>query len=1064
MCPRGPDGSDMSDSLPLSQDGSRKRLVFVGRDPDNDLPLRHPSISARHARIIIDADGMWLEDLGSRNGTFVGTQKRRVEREKITLDEQITFGEYILPRNALRDFLERTQPVAQDAGIVYLNESALVTFGRRKNADVYIDHPVASYLHASVSIEHGRVIINDLGSMTGTFVDGNRIEYPAEIKPGSLVQIANRRYRLSGDARSLEPVTTGADTIEAANVAVMAGGKRLLEGLSLVVNPGELVAIMGPSGSGKSTLLSVLNGTVVPTVGQIFIGGLDLHDHLDLFRGRIGYVPQDDILHPDLTVWQALWYAARLRLPTDTTRAEIVSRIQKVLAQLGLEGTEHTRVGDQRKRGVSGGQRKRVNLAMELLTDPPILILDEPTSGLSSTDALSVIGILRQLAGNGKTILVTIHQPGLDAFMKFDAVAVIARDSSTSQLGRLAYYGRAWPDAVQFFEPETSEGEMPVNAEGLLRGLARRPVLDWVRDWEKSVTKSIWVDRRSREHNQRTSRGVPPSPMPIARFRQWWTLIQRTVAVRLADRWGTAVLFLQAPIIGILVAAVFSMKLLSEPVSREEWGEVGIYMGVTMFVMALAAIWFGCSSTVREIVTEWPIYQRERMVGLSKFSYLASKTTVLLGVAGLQCALLLGIIAWSCGLQSSWSHLYVVLYAAALTGGGIGLFISASFRTPEAAAGVLPVLLLPMIMLGGILVPLGDQPRAIRILAGVMPSRWAFESLAVAEAQSRVILTVKEREPERPVLKPGKPEAGAWQAVPALMGRNTLQASNRGAQIHRVSYRGSDSPEECDPLGPFKGEAGKRFLLPGRQRIAEKLEEAVEKAGQEIKKAKESAESQSADIQKKMKAEFEKRSADVQELTREQIEKRLRDAQKEFELKLAEAQKNTRNGMEDKLREAEDNFKKQSNEAKKTTKEQLEKTLQETQAKFEKKSLDAELDIKNQMEKKLQETQAKFEKKSLDAELGTKKLIEAKLGDIKKDLETEQSRMKQLLEEKLGGTIVAPGEAVPKGEVRQDMANHFFDPDKCRSPDSLPLAMLAGMFVACLAGTGAMLHWRDKSI
>lgn len=149
-----------------------------------------------------------------------------------------------------------------------------------------------------------------------------------------------------------------------------------------MIQPGEMVAVMGPSGSGKSTLLAVLNGQLAPAAGRIMIGGLDLHDHFELFRGRIGYVPQDDILHADLTVWQALWYAARLRLPRDMADAEIARRIRQVLEQLGLEGTEDTRVGDQRKRGISGGQRKRVNLAMELLTDPPILVLDEPTSGL----------------------------------------------------------------------------------------------------------------------------------------------------------------------------------------------------------------------------------------------------------------------------------------------------------------------------------------------------------------------------------------------------------------------------------------------------------------------------------------------------------------------------------------------------------------------------------------------------------------------------------------------------------------------------------------------------------
>ncbi|MCK4684166.1 MAG: ATP-binding cassette domain-containing protein, partial [Pirellulales bacterium] len=247
--------------------------------------------------------------------------------------------------------------------------------------------------------------------MTGTFVNGRRIEGSVEIDSGALVQIADRRYRLSQDKQALVPIETKDDSIEAVNVEVSTGnGKRqktLIHDVSFVIQPGELVAVMGPSGAGKSTLLSIVNGQAVPSRGQVIIGGLDLHDHFELFRGRIGFVPQDDILHADLTVWQALWYAARLRLPADTTDAEIEARIKDVIHCLGLEGTEHTRVGDQRKRGISGGQRKRVNLAMELLTDPPILILDEPTSGLSSTDALAVIQLLRNLSNDGKTIIVT---------------------------------------------------------------------------------------------------------------------------------------------------------------------------------------------------------------------------------------------------------------------------------------------------------------------------------------------------------------------------------------------------------------------------------------------------------------------------------------------------------------------------------------------------------------------------------------------------------------------------------------------------------------------------------
>lgn len=832
------------------------RIVLIGRGAGNDLVLRQPSVSARHARVLVGPDGIWLEDLGSRNGTFVGTPPRRIDRERIAIDDPLVFGDAALPATALRDFLERTKPRPAADGVIQLDEAALVTFGRRAEASVAIDRPLVSALHASVSVDRGRVIVRDLGSTAGTFVDGRRIERPVEIGPGTLVQVGDQRYRLADDARALEPVDATADAVEAVDVAVAAAGRRLLEGVSLVIQPGEMVAIMGPSGAGKSTLLSVLNGQVAPAAGRIVIGGLDLHDHFELFRGRIGYVPQDDILHADLTVWQALWYAARLRLPRDMADEEIARRIRQVLAELGLEGTEQTRVGDQRKRGISGGQRKRVNLAMELLTDPPILVLDEPTSGLSSTDTISVLELLRSLADAGKTILVTIHQPSLEAYRKFDAVAVIARDASTGQVGRLAWFGRAWPDAVNFFEPPASGSPPPSTADGLLRGLATRPVSDWVRQWERSLAKSIWVDGRTGGHAARAGSRPRPKPRPTERFAQWLTLVKRGLAVKASDRWNTAVLFLQAPLVGLLIAAVFSKVLRMQP-TPETWPKAGVNMATMMFVTALAAIWFGCSATAREIVAEWPIYRRERMVGLSILSYLGSKVALLLLVAAVQTAALLGIVAWSCGVESSWWHLAIVLYAAGLAGGAIGLVVSATLRTAEAATAILPVLLMPMIVLGGVLVPLADLPKVTQPLAAAMPSRWAFEGMVVPEAVVR----------------------------PRLRVPHLADVPTQRARVPIVLTAGGR----------------RRFILPGRQRIAEALEEAAAKAEREMQAAKADAERQAAEMQRQMQAEAERQAAAMRgEMERQAaaanaaVEARLKEANASVEAKLGEIQR----GME----------------------------------------------------------------------------------------------------------------------------------------------------------------------
>jgi ABC-type multidrug transport system ATPase subunit/pSer/pThr/pTyr-binding forkhead associated (FHA) protein len=965
------------------RDPGATRIVLIGRAAENDLVIRQPSVSARHARIVVGPDGMWIEDLGSRNGTFVGTPPRKIQREKIELDDPLVFGDAALPEHALRDLLERTKPRPPDDGVIHLDDAALVTFGRHASASVPLDRPLVSGLHASVAVDRGRVIIRDLGSMTGTFVDGRRIERPVEIGPGTLVQVGDQRYRLAADARALEPVDTSADCIEAVNVAVeVAGGRRLLEGVSLVVQPGEMVAIMGPSGSGKSTLLSVLNGQVAPAAGRIVIGGLDLHDHFELFRGRIGYVPQDDILHADLTVWQALWYAARLRLPQDMADAEIARRIRQVLVQLGLEGTEHTRVGDQRKRGISGGQRKRVNLAMELLTDPPILVLDEPTSGLSSTDTISVIDLLRSLADAGKTILVTIHQPSLEAYRKFDAVVVIARDTSTREIGRLAWFGRAWPDALHFFEPPAPGAPPPTTADGLLRGLATRPVADWARQWERSVAKSIWVDGRAGTHADRAGARPRPKPRPVERLAQWTTLVKRGLAVKAADRWNTAVLLLQAPLVGLLIAAVFSKVLRMQP-TPDTWPKTGVDMATMLFVTALGAIWFGCSATAREIVAEWPIYRRERMVGLSIVSYLGAKVALLLVVAAVQAALLVAIVAWSCAVQAPWWHLFLVLYAAGLAGGAIGLVVSATLRTTEAATAILPVLLMPMIVLGGVLVPLADLPRFTQPLAAAMPSRWAFEGLVVPEALARPRLRIPHPIGAVP------PNAPAAVAPPHAAVVPPDLDVDEGAARPRV------------PIVLTAG-GGRRFILPGRQRIAEALEDAAAKAEREMRQAKADAERKAADMQRQMQSEAERKATEMQ---------------KRMQAEAARQAAEMRTQMEAKLRES--------------------------QAEFEKKSAEMNAAIEGRIKEANQR-------------------VEDKLQEIQKGMEAERARMNDTLE-KLGGlgqrAVVPAAAPVADGEV--DMAERFFARQGWRAPAGLPLQMLVGMFAAGVLATGLVLRRRD---
>ncbi|MBM4022746.1 MAG: FHA domain-containing protein [Planctomycetes bacterium] len=721
----------------------RNTIWIIGSAAGCDLRVTSPYVSSRHCRLVHEQGRWTLEDLGSTNGTFVNGI-RLMGTLVVSPTDRITLGS--------SEPLPWPAPPAAPIGTTTTATTLPLPAGRRPlvigrsaGCDVVLDQPMVSGRHAILETDGEGWRIRDLGSTNGTFVDGRRIDGPQRVAAGAVIGLGSHRLLLTTEGPRLEGRSSAVRSVlEARDIAVDAGGRRLIEHVSLAVSAGELVAIMGPSGAGKSTLLATLVGGLEPDAGTVLVSGADLSARYDEFRGQIGYVPQDDIMHAELTVSQALWFAARLRLPRDYADDEIRRRTDAVMGDLGLTGAEHVRIGSADRRGISGGQRKRVNVAMELITDPPILVLDEPTSGLSSTDALVLITLLRGLADAGKTVVLTIHQPGPDVLRQMDGLVVIARDASSRDVGQLVWFGPPLPDAASFFEPH-GQGADP---EAILRGLASRPVADWRAAFHRSETYRTWVDGRRSVPVAVTSPRPRRGASPLDALSQWWTLVRRSVTIKVADRWTTAILLAQAPIIGLLVAGVFGGRA-SGPLDHESWAELARAVATTTFLMALAAIWFGCSNAAREIVVERAILRRERMVGLSLTAYLASKLLVLAVLCGLQCWLLLSIVGRGCGLQASFGGTWLTLFLAANVAAVIGLCLSAVARSAEAAASLLPLVILPMVILGGILLPLPELPRVTTYLADAIPSRWAFEGLFVPEADARATLEFPPGDPTR---------------------------------------------------------------------------------------------------------------------------------------------------------------------------------------------------------------------------------------------------------------------------------------------------------------------------
>ena len=628
---------------------------------------------------------------------------------------------------------------AMDAQLsaIRIDPAGSLIVGRTPDNDLSIDHPLISRHHARFERSGPRWTVTDLGSTNGTYINGRRVTTTAPLTIGDVVDLGGSRLVLL-DENCLERRDYRGNTrIEAQDVAISAGGRCLIEGVSLTLVPSELVGLMGPSGAGKTTLMTALNGYLPPSAGRILFNGQDLYASFEHFRLGIGYVPQDDILHGELTVAEALYFTARLRLPADTSDLEIRQRIDRVLDQLRIAHIRDSVIGTPTRKVVSGGERKRVNVAMELLHDPPVLFLDEPTSGLSSEDALVVMQGLRELAREGRTILLTIHQPSREVFRLMDNLAVVSRDVAGRAPARLVYYGPAYPEAIRFFNPEKELPAEP-SPEGVLRGLAERPTAEWLERYRHSDLKQRFVDQRAGKGLIR-GEAAPQARRPPATWRQSLVLMHRGLMLKIRDIWNSSILLAQAPIIAVLLVLIFSGASRADG-NAVELQRSGSAASTVLFLMNIAAIWFGCSNAAREIVSEWAVFSRERMVGLRLGAYLASKLGLLSLIGIAQCVLLLAIVRFGCRIDAAWPVLLICLFCSTLVGTSLGLLISALARSSEVAISLVPLAILPMVVLGGMMQPVHVMDQPARTLAHLVPSRWSFELAISAEAEKRPLV------------------------------------------------------------------------------------------------------------------------------------------------------------------------------------------------------------------------------------------------------------------------------------------------------------------------------------
>ncbi len=706
--------------------------VIIGREPDCDIILDAPQISRHHARLVYTGAGWQVEDLDSANGLAVNDRANQVSNAIVTEDDVLFFGSYRFPVSRLRDFLETSDSSTVGGQIPLPKNKSVITIGRGPNNDVVIEAPQISRHHARLIQSQGEVHLEDLGSANGTFIDGKRIKR-AKLEPDQTISFGSYAVRLDLARGAIQRSYKGDILLQAENLRYdVKDGKqtrRILDGISFTVYPTEFMGLMGPSGSGKTTLLMSLIGYLRPSYGRTLVNGDDLTLNYNRYRGAIGYVPQDDIIHNQLTVYEALYYTAKLRLPPDTTDEEIERRINKVLGDLEIAETRFVRIGSPERKGISGGQRKRVNLALELLTEPALLCLDEPTSGLASEDAQNVMRLLRRLADEGRTILLTVHQPSIQMYRLLDNVLYIAD-------GEEVYYGPAYPDSMLYFHPEVRLNSP--EAERVLAdpGTCMLPLMEAKRAGEPMETFAARY-RQSRYHEEyvedrrKNRAGVSVTTSgergrPRFTLRQLFTLSRRFLSIKIKDRLSTFILLIQAPIIAVLLDMVFVAET-GGVMSRLQFAPYAL------FLMVISSIWFGCSNAAREIVSEQAIYKRERMVNLSIPAYVLSKFFILGAVCLVQNVILLSMTYFVLDFWGNPIYHLAILWLASMAGVGMGLALSAVVRTEQAAMAMVPLLLIPQVILGGAIMPIDEMNEPTWGLSQVTVARWAFEGVLQTE-------------------------------------------------------------------------------------------------------------------------------------------------------------------------------------------------------------------------------------------------------------------------------------------------------------------------------------------
>ena len=702
--------------------------LTIGRVESNDIIVPSPIVSRQHAQLErVDGSYRLVVSPGATNPVYF--EGRELEGPRVlkhgdilrigSLDPGVMVTlTYNVPGAA-------TQGVEQD---IVFGEKTLIQIGRDPGNDVVLPSPSVSRFHAQVERVGQRYRVEDLRSSNGTFVNDDRIDGAVWLKPEDTIRIGQFRFVMGKDQLAKYDDSNGLRVDAIGLNKWVRKDLNILQNISVSFQPREFIVVVGQSGGGKSTFVDAVAGYRPATPpSRVLVNDIDIYTHFDSIRNDIGFVPQKDIIHMELTVYQALDYAAQLRMPADTTAEERRQRVIEVLEDLDLKHRQDVQIS-----GLSGGQQKRVSIGVELLTKPGLFFLDEPTSGLDPGTETALMQLMRRLADQGRTIILITH--ATKNVMLADKVIFLARG------GYLAWFGPP-EEALEYFDQYRSERERRAGKIEFdeIYAILDNPSHGKAEEWAKRYRESRAYQKYVAEPlaGKLTPERAVTVPQPdstvqktkgavsrqVSALRQFFILSARNLKILTRDRFGLILMLATAPLVSLL-DVVLSIVMGRNPFDFNDGDAARVI--ITLFLLTIYGVLVGGISQMREIVKEQEVYKRERLVNLKILPYVLSKVWVA-AILALYQALAYTVVHYLAfnmpGGGLEFFQIYITLTLATLAGMMLGLFASALAPNASSAPLLVIILMLPQIVLGGALIPLPT------FVSAPTSTRWAFEAL-----------------------------------------------------------------------------------------------------------------------------------------------------------------------------------------------------------------------------------------------------------------------------------------------------------------------------------------------